>query len=87
MQEGIEYWIALSLVPGIGTRTGRSLLDKLETPSAIFQAERRELEAIGLGLESVESLQSGEMLDWLMCRSILAKADRVVSENVNHLDF
>ena len=31
--------------------------------------------------------QSGKMLDRLMCWSILAKTDRVVSENVDHLDF
>ncbi|MEW6733274.1 MAG: DNA-processing protein DprA [Acidobacteriota bacterium] len=61
MRRDIEDWIALTLVPGIGPRTVRTLLEHYGTPTAVFPAHRTELESIGLKREAVESLQTGEI--------------------------
>src|SRR5215475_12513798 len=42
------YWIALTLVPGLGTRTANKLLDRFRTPQAIFRSSRTELETAGV---------------------------------------
>ena len=34
------YWLALKLIPGLGTRTSGKLLDRFRTPQAIFRASR-----------------------------------------------
>ena len=44
------YWLALKLIPGLGTRTSGKLLDRFRTPQAIFRASRTELEAAGVHL-------------------------------------
>ena len=41
------HWLALKLVPGLGTRTSGKLLDRFRTPQAIFRASRTELEGGG----------------------------------------
>ena len=41
------YWLALKLIPGLGTRTSGKLLDRFRTPQAIFRASRTELEVAG----------------------------------------
>src|SRR5471030_1936398 len=53
------YWLALKLVPGLGTRTAGKLLDRLRTPQAIFRASRTELEAAGLSGAVAQSVASG----------------------------
>ena len=53
------YWLALRLVPGLGTRTSGKLLDRFRTPQAIFRASRSELEAAGLSGAVAQSLTSG----------------------------
>ena len=42
------YWLALRLVPGLGTRRSATLLERFRTPQAIFRASHSELEAAGL---------------------------------------
>ncbi len=42
------YWLALRMVPGLGTRRIGQLLERLRTPQAIFRASASELEAAGL---------------------------------------
>jgi DNA processing protein len=58
MQQEITDWIALSLVPGIGARTVRTLLEQWREPRAIFQAGGAELARCGLREEAIQSLQS-----------------------------
>ena len=53
------YWLALKLVPGLGTRTCTKLLDRFRTPQAVFRASRTELEAAGLGGALAQSVSSG----------------------------
>ena len=53
------YWLALRLVPGLGTRTSVKLLDRFRTPQAIFRASRTELEAAGVNGAVAQSVASG----------------------------
>ena len=53
------YWLALTLVPGLGTRTANKLLDRFRTPQAIFRASRTELEAAGVTGAVAQSIASG----------------------------
>jgi len=53
------YWLALKLVPGLGTRTSGKLLDRFRTPQAIFRASRSELEAAGVSGAIAQTLVSG----------------------------
>jgi DNA processing protein len=53
------YWLALKLVPGLGTRTSLKLLDRFRTPQSIFRASRTELEAAGVNGAVAQSIASG----------------------------
>ena len=53
------YWLALKLVPGLGTRTSVKLLDRFRTPQAIFRASRTELESAGVSGAVAQSIASG----------------------------
>ncbi|MDR3699958.1 MAG: DNA-processing protein DprA [Candidatus Sulfopaludibacter sp.] len=53
------YWLALKLIPGLGTRTSGKLLDRFRTPQAIFRAARTELEGAGLSGTVAQSIASG----------------------------
>jgi DNA processing protein len=53
------YWLALKLVPGLGTRTSVKLLDRFRTPQAIFRASRTELEGAGVSGAVAQSIASG----------------------------
>lgn len=53
------HWIALKLVPGLGTRTAGKLLERYRTPQAIFRASRTELEAAGVNGAVAQSIASG----------------------------
>jgi DNA processing protein len=53
------YWLALKLIPGLGTRTSAKLLDRLRTPQATFRASRSELENAGLTGAVAQSIVSG----------------------------
>ncbi|SPE39464.1 DNA protecting protein DprA (fragment) [Candidatus Sulfopaludibacter sp. SbA3] len=53
------YWLALKLIPGLGTRTSGKLLDRFRTPQAIFRASRTELEGAGLNGAVAQSIASG----------------------------
>jgi DNA processing protein len=53
------HWIALKLVPGLGTRTSAKLIDRFRTATAIFRAPRTELEAAGLSAAVAQSIASG----------------------------
>lgn len=53
------HWLALKLVPGLGTRTSGKLLDRFRTPQAIFRASRTELEGAGVSGSVAQSIASG----------------------------
>ena len=58
-QEEELYWLALKLVPGLGTRTSAKLLERFRTPQAIFRASRTELETAGVSGAVAQSIASG----------------------------
>jgi DNA processing protein len=57
------HWLALRMVPGLGTRRIGLLLERLRTPQAIFRASASELEAAGLTGAVARSVTSGCSFD------------------------
>src|SRR4051812_39179827 len=57
------HWLALRMVPGLGTRRSGQLLESFRTPQAIFRASRSELEAAGLSTSLALSVSSGCAFD------------------------
>lgn len=57
------YWLAMMLVPGLGTRTANKLLDRFRTPQAIFRSSRTELETAGVSGAVAQSIASGCTFD------------------------
>lgn len=53
------HWLALRLVPGLGTRNAGKLIDRFRSPQAIFRASRTELEAAGVSGSVAQSIASG----------------------------
>ncbi len=53
------YWLALKLVPGLGTRLSGKLIDRFRSVQAIFRASRTELEAAGVSGAVAQSIASG----------------------------
>lgn len=53
------HWIALKLIPGLGTRGAFVLLERYRSPMAIFRASRSELEGNGLSGSAAQSIVSG----------------------------
>jgi len=57
------HWLALRMVPGLGTRRIGLLLERLRTPQAVFRASKSELEAAGLTGAVAHSVASGCSFD------------------------
>src|SRR4051812_17479717 len=57
------YWLALRLIPGLGTRRSNQLLERFSSPQAIFRADSRELESVGLSGAIARSISSGCSFD------------------------
>ena len=53
------HWLALKLVPGLGTRRSGQLVERYRTPQAIFRASTSELEATGVSGSVARSITSG----------------------------
>ncbi len=53
------HWLALKLVPGLGTRRAGQLLERYRTPQAIFRASPSELEGAGVSGSVARSIASG----------------------------
>src|SRR5260370_21396591 len=53
------HWLALKLVPGLGTRKAGQILSQFRTPQAVVRASRSELEASGLAGSVAQSIESG----------------------------
>lgn len=62
-QEETLHWLALRLVPGLGTLGARRLLDNLKTPMAIFRASVTELEGAGATPAAARNIASGCSFD------------------------
>src|SRR5437762_12426100 len=57
------HWLALRMIPGLGTRRANLLLRRFRTPQAIFRASRTELEDSGLSGALAQSVASGCSFD------------------------
>jgi len=53
------HWLALRLVPGLGTSKAGKLIEQLRSPQSIFRASRSELEASGLSGSVAQTIASG----------------------------
>ena len=62
-QEEALYWLALRMVPGLGTVGSIRLLEKLKSPQAIFRASASELEGAGLSPSQARNVSSGCSFD------------------------
>jgi DNA processing protein len=58
-QEDTLHWLALRMVPGLGTVTTIRLLTRLKSPQSIFRASVSELEAAGLSPAQARNVSSG----------------------------
>ncbi|MGH9582642.1 MAG: DNA-processing protein DprA, partial [Bryobacteraceae bacterium] len=58
-QEETLHWLALRLVPGLGTLGALKLLEKLRSPQAIFRSSASELQAAGLSAALARNVASG----------------------------
>ncbi len=60
MAEDLFYWLALNFVPGVGSIFIKRLLDRFQTPEAVFQASMKELlEVEGLGVKVASEIRKG----------------------------
>jgi DNA processing protein len=57
------HWLALRLIPGLGTRTAGKLIERFRTPLAVFRASRTELESAGASGGAAQSIASGCTFD------------------------
>jgi DNA processing protein len=57
------HWLALRLVPGLGSRRSGMLIDRFRTPQAIFRASVSELEGQGISGAVARSIASGCVFD------------------------
>ncbi len=58
-QEETLHWLALRMVPGLGTLGTLRLLEKLRSPQAIFRASASELEAAGISPAQARNIATG----------------------------
>lgn len=61
--EDTLHWLALRMVPGLGTLGTLRLLEKLKSPQEIFRASATELEAAGLSPAQARAVSSGCSFD------------------------
>ena len=57
------HWLALRLVPGLGTRRVVQLMDRFQSPQLLFRASVSELEAAGVPPGPARSVVSGCTFD------------------------
>jgi DNA processing protein len=53
------HWLALKMVPGLGTRKALQLLQTFRSPVEIFRASREDLEEVGVSGSIAQSIASG----------------------------
>ena len=57
--EELLHWLALRLIPGLGTRKAVTVLERFRSPLALFRASVSELEGAGLSPGVARAIQSG----------------------------
>jgi len=57
------HWLALRLVPGLGTRKTGQLIEFFQSAAAVFRASPSELESLGLSAGVAQSIASGCVFD------------------------
>jgi DNA processing protein len=57
------HWLALTMVPGLGTRKAAQLIESYRTPEAVFRASSSELEGFGLSGSIARSIAGGCMFE------------------------
>ncbi len=57
------YWLALHLVPGLGTKKASQLLQHYKSPAAIFRSSLSELASLGVSGAVAQSITSGCTFD------------------------
>jgi DNA processing protein len=57
--DDLLHWLALKLVPGLGTRRAGQLIERYHTPQAAFRASPSELEASGISGSVARTIASG----------------------------
>ncbi|MCS7024871.1 MAG: DNA-processing protein DprA [Bryobacteraceae bacterium] len=76
------YWLALQLIPGLGPRRVLSLLERFQTPAAIFRATASELEAAGAPLGAAHAITSGSTFD-----EAVSQQEKALALGVNVVTF
>jgi len=62
MAEEVFYWLSLNLISGVGSTLIQRLLDRFNTPEAVFRASKKELLKVeGLGDKVASEIQKGPM--------------------------
>jgi DNA processing protein len=62
-QDETLHWLALRLVPGVGTLSTLRLIERFRSPEAIFRASASELEAGGVSPAQARNIASGYSFD------------------------
>ena len=57
----MKTWIALNMTPGVGPRVATKLLEAFGSPENVFHARRRQLEALRIKPETIESIIAREL--------------------------
>ena len=57
----MKDWIALNMTPGVGPRVATKLLEAFGSPENVFHARRRQLEALRIRPETIESIIAREL--------------------------
>jgi DNA processing protein len=57
------HWIALKMVPGLGTRKAGLLIEKFSNPQSVFRASKSDLEGTGISASVAQSIASGCSFD------------------------
>jgi len=57
-----EYWVALTMTPGLGPTRGKKLVERFGSVQAVFHASLTELEAAGLLAVSAQAIATGASL-------------------------
>ena len=79
-QEALLHWLALHLVPGLGTSNAVKLIRRLGSPERIFHASVSELESNGVRAAVAQSIVSGVSFE-----EAAAEAERVRAAGVEIL--
>src|SRR5437588_11751252 len=79
-----NYWLALSLTPGLGATRSRKLVKHFGDVQEIFRASLTELEAAGIPAEAAQSVALGKSLPAAAEELIRAVSSRVGFQRVRY---